>query len=349
MIKSIIISILLVLIAKKHFNMDFNNKTILITGGAGFIGSNLAFYFQENYPNSKIVIFDCFRSEKKFSNGNLVSFGHYKNLIGFKGDVICGNINSHKDLSLLESFKFDFIFHHAAISDTRVYDQEVVMQTNINSFYWFLEKSLKDNSTLVYASSAATYGSLPSPQRIGLESPENPYGFSKYMMDQIAESFYRKNPNIKIAGLRFFNVYGPREFFKAKTSSMVIQLGHQILDGQAPRLFYGSENILRDFIYIDDVIEANILACNTKFSGSFNIGTGEPRSFLDIANILQKELSTDFDIEYFKNPFSGYQMHTQADISLSTKAFNFRPKHSLESGIKLYINNIKEMHKASLD
>ena len=77
-----------------YSNTNFNNKTILITGGAGFIGSNLAFYFQENHPNSNVVIFDCFRSGAIFSKGNLQSFGHYKNLIGIKGDVICGNINN---------------------------------------------------------------------------------------------------------------------------------------------------------------------------------------------------------------------------------------------------------------
>ena len=83
-------------------NINFNNKTILITGGAGFIGSNLAFYFQENFPNSKVIVFDCFRNNEIFPNGNLKSFGHYKNLIGFKGDIICGNINNQADLELLD-------------------------------------------------------------------------------------------------------------------------------------------------------------------------------------------------------------------------------------------------------
>ena len=122
-----------------YSKINFNKKTILITGGAGFIGSNLAFYFQENFPTSNIVIFDCFRSEGLFSNGNLKSFGHYKNLIDFKGDVICGNIKNISDLSLLNDYNFDFIFHHAAISDTRVYDQKIVMETNINSFYSLLK------------------------------------------------------------------------------------------------------------------------------------------------------------------------------------------------------------------
>ena len=333
----------------KYTETDFNNKTILITGGAGFIGSNLAFYFQNNYPNSHVVVFDCFRSEATFANGNLQSFGHYKNLIDFTGDVVCGNINSKSDLALLSDYKFDYIFHQAAISDTRVYDQEIVMQTNVNSFYDLLDKAKKDYSVMVYASSAATYGSLPSPQTVGKENPENPYGFSKYAMDQIAYRYSDDNPDMTIVGLKFFNVYGPREYYKAKTSSTVIQFGHQILDGKAPILFEGSDKILRDFINIEDVIQANIKACNPKQNGTYNVGTGNPRSFQDIADILQKELGTTLGTQYIPNPYDGYQMHTQADITTSQANLGFEPVVSLEEGIKAYVPEIKHLHGESID
>jgi len=332
-----------------YSNTNFNHKTILITGGAGFIGSNLAFYFQENYPKSTVVVFDCFRSEETFTNGNPHSFGHYKNLIGFIGDVVCGNINSKADLALLDEYRFNFIFHQAAISDTRVYDQEIVMKTNVNSFYDLLNKAKKDGAAMIYASSAATYGSLSSPQTVGKEHPENPYGYSKYTMDQIAYRYAIENPDMTIVGLRYFNVYGPREYFKAKTSSMVIQLGHQILDGITPRLFEGSDQILRDFIYIDDVIQANIKACNPKQNGTYNVGTGMPRSFQDISDILQSELATDLGTEYIVNPYDGYQMHTQADITMSREYLDFEPITLLEAGISKYISEIKRMHGEPLD
>ena len=328
----------------RYNEIDYNKKTILITGGAGFIGSNLAFYFQENFPESTVVVFDCFRSGLKFSNSNLTSFGHYKNLVGFKGDVICGNINNQDDLSLLNKYKFDYIFHHAAISDTRVYDQEIVIKTNVNSFIDILNIAIKDNSVIVYASSAATYGSLPSPQIVGKENPENPYGFSKFLMDQIAYRYINENPDATIVGLRFFNVYGSREFYKGSTSSMVIQLGHQILDGKAPKLFEGSDQIKRDFVYIKDVIQANIKACSPKINGIYNVGTGIPRSFQDIANILQNELRSNLGTEYFPNPFQGYQMHTQANIESSKINLGFSPEFSLEEGIADYILEIKNLH-----
>ena len=146
-----------------------------------------------------------------------------------------------------------------------------------------------------------------------------------------------------IVGLKFFNVYGRREYYKAKTASMVIQLGHQILSGNTPRLFEGSDQILRDFINIEDVVQANIKACNPKQNGTYNVGTGNPRSFQDIADILQQELGTNLGTEYFPNPYDGYQMDTQADINSTKANLNFEPKVSLEAGIKAYIPEIRRL------
>ena len=327
----------------------FNSKTVLITGGAGFIGSNLAFYFQENFPTAKVVVFDIFRSEATFSNGNLKSFGHFKNLIGFKGEVISGDINDETALAKLTSYKFDYIFHEAAISDTTVLDQGIMVKTNVNAFKSILELALKSNAVVVYASSGATYGDAPSPQRVGNEQPQNVYGFSKLSMDYLARGFCAQYPSMSIIGLRYFNVYGPREYFKNKTASMVLQLGLQILSGKTPRLFYGSDKILRDFIYIDDVIQANIKAALSGKCGVFNVGTAKPRSFQDIADILQKELGVNLGTEYFENPYIGaYQMHTEADIQATCEEFGYAPKVSLEEGIRAYVPEIKRIYESEV-
>ena len=153
---------------------------------------------------------------------------------------------------------------------------------------------------------------------------------------------------MKIFGLKYFNVYGPREFYKAKTSSMVLQLGHQILDGKAPKLFENSHNIFRDFIHIDDAIQANIKACSSIKSGTYNVGTGIPRSFQDIADILQNELGTNLGTEYIPNPYKGYQFHTQADITLTIKNLGFTPQITLETGIKNYVEEIKNLHDSPI-
>ena len=168
--------------------INFNNKTILITGGAGFIGSNLAFYFQANFPKSKVTVFDCFRNNETFQNGNQKSFGHYNNLIGFRGDIICGNINNKDDLSLLNDYKFDVIFHHAAISDTRIYDQEIIMRTNVNSFYDILELTKNHNATNaekfladrgILVRGMKVYG-LPNHLRISIGNEKDPTSFVGY-------------------------------------------------------------------------------------------------------------------------------------------------------------------------
>ncbi|KLE10710.1 ADP-glyceromanno-heptose 6-epimerase [Aliarcobacter butzleri] len=330
----------------KYTDINFNKKTILITGGAGFIGSSLAFYFQNNYPKSKIVVLDSFRSGETFSNGNLKSFGHFKNLLGFKGIVISGDINDKSVLKSLEkNYKFDYIFHQAAISDTTVQEQDLMIKTNVNAYEDLLKIAIKHKANMIYASSAATYGDSDRFE-VGYEQPNNAYGFSKVMMDNVTYDYLKKELDISIVGLKYFNVYGPREFFKNKTASMVVQFGHQILKGLTPKLFEGSDKILRDFIYIEDIIQANIKACTPKKSGVYNVGTGNARSFEDIVNILQKELQINNGKEYIPNPYVGsYQFFTQANIETTTKYLGYEPKFSLEDGIKAYIPEILKLFK----
>jgi ADP-L-glycero-D-manno-heptose 6-epimerase len=330
----------------KYNEINFNNKCVLITGAAGFIGSNLAFYFQNNYPDCTIVALDCFRSGETFSNGNLKSFGHFKNLLGFNGVVVSGDINDKELLEdLKKNYKFDYIFHQAAISDTTVQEQDVMMKTNVNAYEDLLKLAISHGANMIYASSAATYGDSDRFE-VGYEQPNNAYGFSKVMMDNITYEYMKKDLDISIVGLKYFNVYGPREFYKNSTASMVVQFGHQILRGDTPRLFEGSDKILRDFIFIEDIIQANIKATNPKKSGVYNVGTGKARSFEDIVNILQRELEIDNGKEYIPNPFVGqYQFFTQANIESTKENLGYEPRFEMEDGIKAYIPEIKRLFK----
>jgi len=307
---------------------------ILITGGAGFIGSNLAFALQEKYPEAKVYVLDNFSS------------GHFKNLIGFKGQVITGDIS---DPSLWDyvrdNFHFDVIFHEAAITDTTVEDQYLMMKTNADSFRHILDLAVEWNAKVIYASSAGVYGNSPPPMREdrGLE-PENVYGFSKLMMDYIAMDYIEKYPEMNIVGLRYFNVYGPREEYKGKTASMIFQLAVKMLKGEKPRLFKWGEQ-RRDFVYIKDVIKANLLALEKNVSGIFNVGTGKARSFNEIVSILNKELGTDYEVEYFDCPYDFYQKFTEADLTKIREALGYEPEYSLEEGIKDYLPYIIKRFK----
>ena len=220
-----------------------------------------------------------------------------------------------------------------------------MIKTNVNAYKELLQLSIKHNANMIYASSAATYGNAPSPQRVGYEEPQNVYGFSKLCMDNISYE-YMKNSSINIVGLRYFNVYGQREYFKNKTASMVLQFGHQLLSGKSPKLFEQSDKILRDFIYIEDVIQANIKAMTPKQSGVYNVGTGKARSFQDIVDILQRELGTTLKYEYIPNPYIGsYQFHTEADISQTREFLDYAPRYEMEDGIKAYISEIKRIYE----
>jgi len=303
---------------------------VLITGGAGFIGSNIAFALQDKYPQAKVYLLDDFSS------------GHFKNLIGFTGEVITGNI---RDRGLWEELRkryaFDVIYHEAAITDTTVTDQRLMMETNADSFRYLLDSALEWGAKVIYASSAGVYGNTPPPMREeqGLE-PENIYGFSKLMMDYVARDYIERYPELKVVGFRYFNVYGPRESYKGKTASMIYQLAVKMMHGQRPRIFKWGEQ-KRDFVYIKDVVKANLLALEKDVSGVFNIATGVARSFNEIIDILNRELGTNLETEYFDCPYDFYQEHTEADISKAKELLGYEPEYTLEEGIKDYLSYIK--------
>lgn len=319
-------------------------KKVVITGGAGFIGSNLAHYFDENHKDVSVLVVDKFRNNDTFSNGNLKSFGHFKNLLGFNGEIMQGDINCQKTLDTIAEFAPDAIFHQAAISDTTVLEQDEMVRTNVDAFRDLLEICGKIGAKMIYASSAASYGNAKSPQKVGeCENPNNAYGFSKLAMDKLGYKYAKIGLNV--IGLRYFNVYGKNEFFKGKTASMVLQFGLQILSGQNPRLFEGSGEIKRDFVYIKDVVNANILALKAQ-SGVYNVATGEARSFESIVDILQDNFKTNLTKEFIKNPYSkSYQFHTQADISQTSKALKYEPQWNLEQGISHYCDHIRQIYE----
>ncbi|MDW8066240.1 MAG: ADP-glyceromanno-heptose 6-epimerase [Aquificaceae bacterium] len=306
----------------------------LVTGGAGFIGSNLAKTLESKY-NCKVYVLDDFSS------------GHFKNLIGFRGEVITGDLSDrHLWDWLKKNYRYDAVFHQGAITDTTIQDQNRMMRVNADSLRYILDACLYWKAKLIYASSAGVYGNSPAPMREeeGLV-PENIYGFSKLMMDRIATSFMEQHKEIQIVGLRYFNVYGPGEAYKGKTASMVYQLYRQIKEGKRPRLFKWGEQ-RRDFVYIRDVIDANLRALEREVSGIFNIATGKARSFNEIVAILNQYLGTNFEPEYFDCPYDFYQNFTQADISRAREKLGYEPQYSLEEGIREYLERLGESVRA---
>lgn len=295
----------------------------LITGGAGFIGSNIAKRLATESDN-EVILLDDF------------STGHFKNLIGFNGDVIAG------DVCLKDWWekvgKVDVIFHQAAITDTTVADQKRMLEVNVEGFRNILDFAVKFGvERVIYASSAGVYGNGPCPMREDqVPTPENIYGFSKAIMDNIAMSWAKRYPKMRIIGLRYFNVYGPGEFNKGKAASMIYQLYLQMKSGKRPRIFkYGEQ--MRDFVYVKDVVVANMMALDCDVSGVYNVGTGKAENFNYVIECLNKALGTSYEPEYFDNPYDFYQNKTEADLRRAKAILNYRPQWRLEDGIKDYI------------
>ena len=297
-------------------------KKYLVTGGAGFIGSNIAKTLEAQ--GHEVTVMDDFSKN-----------GHFKNLIGFKGDVIAADCFTFMPRDMY----FDAIFHEAAITDTTVMDQKAMMEQNVEAFKNVLTFAAENEiKKVIYASSAATYGNGPVPNvETQPTHPENVYGFSKVIMDNVASQFAADNRDMTIIGLRYFNVYGPGEYFKGKMASMVFQLYNQMREGKRPRVFKNGEQ-QRDFVYVKDIVKINMCALrNGKETGVYNAATGIPRDYNAIIACLNKEMGLNLEPEYIDNPYPFFQLKTQADMTKSESKLGYTPDYTLEAGIADYV------------
>ena len=305
--------------------MSDSSLNLVVTGGAGFIGSNLTLALQNKFPNARLTVIDDFRS------------GDFRNLAGYRADFVAQNLAT---LDWQEQFgdeKFDAIFHLASITDTTNHDQFEQVHDNVESFRRILNFARPTKTRIIFASSASIYGAA---EEASVESngaaPANVYAFSKAIMDNLAVREAKENPDWIIVGLRYFNVYGPREAHKGVPASMVYHLSKQMKAGQRPRIFkHGQQQ--RDFVYVKDVIDGSIRALDAKQSGIYNLGSGKARSFNELVDVLNKSLGKNLQPDYFDNPHTHYQNFTQADLTKARSALGYEPRFSLEEGVRDYV------------
>jgi len=302
-----------------------SSPSLIITGGAGFIGSNLTLALQEKFPDARLTVIDDFRS------------GDFKNLAGYRGDFVAQNLATLDWQKQFGNEQVDAIFHLASITDTTLHDQFVQVHDNVESFRRILNFARSTRTRIIYASSASTYGpaTAASVESNGA-APANIYAFSKVIMDNIAIRTAAELPDWIIIGLRYFNVYGPREAHKGVPASMVYHLAQQMKARQRPRIFKHGEQ-KRDFVYVKDIVEGSILALEAKESGIYNLGCGQARSFNELVDILNKCLGTKLPPDYIDNPHAHYQNFTEADLEKVRSALGYQPQFPLEDGIEDYM------------
>ena len=323
---------------------------ILITGGAGFVGSNLARTIQESDSDAELLIVDDMRS------------GHFANLASegpggwsYRGQVIAANLAELDLPAVFESFEPDVVFHEASITDTTVTDQATMIADNVEPFATLLDLVIETQIKLVWASSAATYGTRANgatearrPFRLeDAGRPANVYGFSKWLMENLHRKTLADHPHLHIVGLRYFNVFGPGEAHKKHMASMVHQLAMQMLAGERPRIFRDGEQA-RDQVYVRDVVHCTLAAAADEAqSGIYNVGTGKATSFNQIVAALNEALGTDHEPEYIDNPYAFYQDYTCADMTATEKALRFKPAHDPYDAIIEYAQLLKQQHETA--
>lgn len=321
-----------------HFGPE--NLRVLVTGGAGFIGSALIHALNEA-GIEQILVTDVLSTDEKWRNLSPLRFEDY-----VQADRFLENIN-HDSRAY---GNFDLVFHLGACSATTEKDAAYILQTNFEYTKRLCRWALEADARFVYASSAATYGDgsrgmNDREENIDIYRPLNLYGYSKQMFDQWA---YRNGILDQIVGIKYFNVFGPNEYHKGEMRSVVCKAYEQIQSEGKIRLFrsyhpeYPDGGQMRDFIYVKDAVAMTIHLAEAPVGGLFNVGTGKPRTWNDLAHAIFAALGREPNIEYIDMPENlrgQYQYYTCADIS-KIRASGYRtPCMELEDSVRDYVCN----------
>jgi ADP-L-glycero-D-manno-heptose 6-epimerase len=310
---------------------------IVVTGGAGFIGSAIVWRLNE-LGEGNILIVDELGIEEKWKN--LVPL-RYKDFI-----------NKHEFIDQIGShiYKIDAIIHMGANSSTTEKDADHLLKNNYEYTKRLALYCSQNNIRFIYASSAATYGdgSLgfdDNETDIHRFRPLNMYGYSKNLFDAWAAEAGLLN---SITGIKYFNVFGPNEYHKGDMRSVVNKAYEQIKGTGKLKLFksghpgYKDGEQMRDFIYVKDAVDMTIFFLKNKTGGIFNVGSGEARTWNDLASAIFKAMELPINIEYIDLPehLAGkYQYFTKAELAKIKKAGYHDPIRSLEEGVTDYVQN----------
>jgi ADP-L-glycero-D-manno-heptose 6-epimerase len=311
---------------------------IIVTGGAGFIGSNLISALNARGERD-ILLVDNLTNGRKIHNLADLNVADYMD----KDDFI----------ALLEKPNFlndvTAVFHQGACSATTEWDGRYVMMNNYQYSKKLLDWCLFKRIPFLYASSASVYGDGSKGFRVEreCEHPINMYAYSKFQFDQYVRSKLPAAQSL-VAGFRYFNVYGPREQHKGAMSSTAFHFNNQIIEHKKARLFAAYDGFadgeqLRDFVHVDDVVNVNLwFLANPDRSGIYNVGTGKAESFNEVANTVIK-WHQQGSIEYIPFPEhlkGAYQSYTQADISGLREAGYQKAFLSVEEGVSRYLDSL---------
>ncbi len=309
---------------------------IIVTGGAGFIGSNIVKALNER-GREDILVVDDLKDGVKFRNIADCEIADY-----WDKDDFLAFIESGKSFPL----EVDAIFHEGACSATTEWDGKYMMRNNFEYSKRLLHYCLEQKIPYLYASSASVYGAGPNfKEARQFEEPLNVYGYSKFLFDQYVRRIL-PSAESQVVGFRYFNVYGPREQHKGSMASVAFHLNNQLLAGDGVvKLFEGSDGYgdgeqRRDFIYVSDVVDVNLWCFdNPGCSGIFNLGTGRSQSFNDVANaVISYHNKGRLEYIPFPDHLKGrYQSFTEADMSALRTAGYCADFKTVEEGVHAYL------------